>query len=165
MKRKGNKIVKNISSENMEFFYGRLNYDNFSLLNRSIIHNRNSNFQILNSSKEKFKKYQFNNVPINTDYNTNKNNITSNNIIKERNNKTEAFLPGNNFKSLNSNETKNNTEENNNILNNYKTEVNKNNKKEENYDLDMYVFDDEESEKSLNISNEDSNIPANYNKK
>ena len=169
MKKKDNKIVKNISSENMDFFYGRANYDNFSLLNRSIIHNRNSNFQILNSSKEKPKKYQFNNVPINTEYNINKNNnLISNNIIKERNNnKIETFFSGSNFKSLNSNniienENKTNNEEN--IINNYKTAENKNKKKsEENYNLDMYEFGYEESEKSL--SNEDSNIPINFNKK
>ena len=165
MKRKGNKMIKNISSENMEFFSGRFNYDNFSLLNRSIIHNRNSNFHILNSSKEKQKKSQFNNVPLNTECNSNKNNILYNNIYKERNkSKINTFLSGNNFKNGNNNI--NNDEDF--ISNNYKTNDNNSQKKREesnNKNIDMYEFGDEESEKSFNFSNDDSNLHSNFNKK
>ena len=105
MKKKGNKMMKNISSENMDFLYGRMNDDNFSILNRSIIHNRNSNFHILNSSKEKSKKNQYNNQPLSTESNSNKNNILNSNISNERNNKNkfDTFLPGSNCTSLNNN--------------------------------------------------------------
>lgn len=53
-KRKGNKMVKNISSDNMDICNNnKCNFDNLSILNRSIIQPRNSNFRILNSSKDK----------------------------------------------------------------------------------------------------------------
>ena len=170
MKKKGSKMVKNISSENMDLSYGTMNYDNFSLLNRSIIQNRNSNFHILNSSKEKPKKNQFNNIPLYTEINSNKNILLTNdnnNSTNERNNKNkiDTVLSGNNLTTSNNNiesESTNNNEEL--ILNYYKTNDKPQKKVDENNNLDMYEFGDEESEKS-NFSNEDSSIPLQFNKK
>ena len=170
MKKKGNKIIKNISSENMDLLYGRMNYDNFSLLNRSIIHNRNSNFHILNSSKEKSKKHHYNNIPLYTESNSNKNNLLnndSNTNTKERNNKNkiDTFFSGSNLTSSKNNIESESTNNNEDLLsNNYKTNDNII-KKEENNGLDMYEFGDEESEKSFNFSNEGSSFPQNINKK
>ena len=119
IKKKGNKILKNISSENMDYYYGRMNYDNFSILNRSIIQNRNSNFRILNSSKEKLRKNKINDVPLYTECNSNKNFLlnSENNInSKEINNKNKIdnVLSGSNVTSSNNNmgsESTNNNDE------------------------------------------------------
>ena len=148
-KKKGNKMIKNISASNMEFLYGLKNIDNFSLLNRSIIQNRNSNFHIMNSSKEKPKKYKYNKVPFNTEANSNKNFLLSNdndsnnnNNLNERNdkNKVDTYLSGSNFTSS------------------------KNNIGSESTNNNVYEFGDEESEKS-NYSFEESNLPPTFNKK
>ena len=145
-KKKGNKMIKNISAANMEFLYGLKNIDNFSLLNRSIIQNRNSNFHILNSSKEKPKKYKYNKVPFNTEANNTKifllSNENENNNLNERNNKNkpDVCLSGNNLTSS------------------------KNNNGSESANNNVYEFGDEESEKS-NYSFEESNLPPTFNKK
>ena len=118
-KKKGSKIMKNISSENMDYFYGKMNYDNFSILNRSIIQNRNSNFRILNSSKEKLRKNKINDVPLYTECNSNKNFLLSNDYTNNSNesnnkNKIDNVLSGSNVTSSNNNigsESTNNNEE------------------------------------------------------
>jgi len=169
-KKKGSKIMKNISSENMDYFYGKMNYDNFSILNRSIIQNRNSNFRILNSSKEKLRKNKINDVPLYTECNSNKNFLLSNdytNNFNESNNKNKIdnVLSGSNVTSSNNNigsESTNNNEDL--MLNNNKTNDKPEKKSEENNNLDMYEFGDEESEKS-NFSYEEANIPQHFNKK
>lgn len=168
IKKKGNKILKNISSENMDYYYGRMNYDNFSILNRSIIQNRNSNFRILNSSKEKLRKNKINDVPLYTECNSNKNFLlnSENNInSKEINNKNKIdnVLSGSNVTSSNNNMGSESTNNNDELVVNNKTN-DKIEKSEGNNNLDMYEFGDEESEKS-NFSYEENNIAQHFNKK
>ena len=129
----------------VEFFSERLNnYDNFSILNRSI-NKGNSNFHILNSSKEKAKIHQFNKIPLNTEFNNASNKLKERNInlgLKISKNNIDTYFSGSNFTtSLNNiwSESTNNNEE---------------KKNDENTNLDIYEFGDDESDKSLNFSNE-----------
>ena len=167
--KKKDKIMKNVASENIDYIFGRRNYDNFSILNRSIINNRNSNFRILNSSIEKPIKKQFNNVPLYTECNNNHKVIYKNDNERNNKNQADSLLSGSNLTSTNNNigseSTKNNEDYSSNY---YKTNDKSKGKNEDNNKLDMYEFEDEESEKSeksFNINNEDSNPPSNYNKK
>ena len=155
-KKKGNKVIYNMSSENIEFFSERLNnYDNFSILNRSI-NKGNSNFHILNSSKEKAKIHQFNKIPLNTEFNNASNKLKERNInlgLKISKNNIDTYFSGSNFTTS---------------LNNILSESTNNNeekKNDENTNLDIYEFGDDESDKSLNFSNEESSLPRNFNKK
>ena len=174
-KKKGNKMVKNISSDNMDIYYnGKYNYDNLSILNRSIIQPRNSNFKILNSSKDS-KIRSFNNIHLSSNSNHNKSNKSKDNISLSSNSRLT------NNGSLNTNITENNSIINKNILSSYKsnqTQSNSNYKNNDNISLadnfvisssskDMFEFNygDEDSEKSFNVISGDSMFPLNFNKK
>ena len=170
--KKGSKMVKNISSENMEICSNKYNYDNLSILNRSIIRPRNSNFKILNSSKDKPNLKNNNNIHIEYSSNTKTNSIVSNN----------SGITNTGTGSINTNLNDNNsTSSNNNILvsfknNNLKSYNNcKNNDNVSSVDnfvvssssKDMFEFNygDEDSEKSFNFSYGESGIQANLSKK
>ena len=194
VKKKGNKMIKNISSENMEFHNNKYNYkynnnyDNLSILNRSIIRPRNSNFKILNSSKEKTNLKNYNNIHIESSTNAKTNSIYSD--ISHKNKDNAALTASNNSGitntgtgtgSINTNINDNSTSSNNNVLgsfknNNLKSYNNcKNNDNVSSVDnlvvssssKDMFEFNygDEDSEKSFNFSYGDSGTGANLNKK
>ena len=184
-KKKGNKMVKNISSDNMDVYYnGKYNYDNLSILNRSIIQPRNSNFKILNSSKDKAKVKSFNNIHITSHSNSKHMDYNRGNLNKSKE-KTSLTCSNNsrltNNESLNTNNTENNSIINKNILSSYKsnqTQSNSNFKNNDNVSLadnfvisssskDMFEFNygDEDSEKSFNGSSGEPVLPLNFNKK
>ena len=186
-KKKGSKMIKNVSYDNMDIYSGKYNYDNLSILNRSIIQPRNSNFKILNSSKDKPKIKSFNNIHICS--NSNSKNINKNNQIKnnDRDN-VNINLTGTNNSELNTNKDSLNTNINSNesinknILSSYKTnqtQFTNNYKNNDNISVvdnfviasssskDMFEFNygDEDSDKSFNIGYGDSGQPSNFNKK
>ncbi len=194
-KKKGSKMVKNISSDNMEIYSSKYNYDNLSILNRSIIQPRNSNFKILNSSKDKPKIKSFNNIstPCNSNSNTNinydinsmNNKIKNNSILTASNNSgkntnsgslnlnsnnsndTNSITNKNNLNYYNSNQTQSNSNSNSNYKNNDNISVVDNFVIASSSSKDMFEFNypDDDSEKSFNISYGDSGIPSNFNKK
>ena len=193
-KKKGSKMVKNISSDNMDIYSSKYNYDNLSILNRSIIQPRNSNFKILNSSKDKPKIKSFNNIHMTTSSNSTNPNINydfnknNSNDVKNSNNSNltgssnSAKNSNSNSDSLNIISSENNSNTNKNILGSYKSTQTQSNSSYKNNDnvsvvdnfvigssssKDMFEFNygDEDSEKSINISYGDSGIPSNYNKK
>ena len=180
-KRKGNKMVKNISSDNMDICNNnKCNFDNLSILNRSIIQPRNSNFRILNSSKDKPRIKNFNNIHMPTS--TNSKSIYSDFSHK---NKDCSVLTGNNFSGINSNNgsvvvnLNDNNSVNKNKMSSYKnSQTQSNYKNNDNISLmenivissssskDMFEFNyDDDSDKSFNVSCGDSAIPSNFNKK
>ena len=176
-KKKGSKMIKNISSDNMDIYSGKYNYDNLSILNRSIIQPRNSNFKILNSSKDKPKIKSFNNIHMATASNSNSKSIHSN-FNKSKDN--TLLAASNNSGSSNTNIYESNSKLNKNTLSSYKkNQTQTNYKNNDNISLvenfviasssskDMFEFNygDEDSEKSFNISYGDSGLPTNFNKK
>ena len=124
--KKGGKMIKNISSEKMEIYSNKYNYDNISILNRSIIRPRNSNFKILNSSKEKQILKNYNNIHIEYSSNSKTNNNYSD--ISHKNKDNAALTTSNNSGitntgtgSINTNINDNSASSNNNILGSYKS--------------------------------------------
>ena len=181
--RKGSKMIKNISSDNMDIYGGnaKYNYDHLSILNRSIIQPRNSNFRILNSSKDKPKIKSLNNIHMATTSNSNSKRIHTN-FNKSKDN-TLLISSNNNISgSLNSNTNESNSKLNNNILASYKNNQTQTNSNSNNYNVslvenfalsssskDMFEFNygDEDSEKSFNfnVSYGDTGLPINHGKK
>ena len=189
-KKKGNKMIKNISSDNMDIYNCKYNYDNLSILNRSIIQPRNSNFKILNSSKDKPKIKSFNNISMASVINSNSNNKNydlnkiNHSKSKENTNLLESNNSGinSNSGSLNINSNESNTIINKNILNSYKSNKNQSNsnfKSNDNMSVadnciiisstsnDIFEFNygEEDSEKSFNISYGGDPPPTYFNKK
>ena len=184
--KKGSKMIKNISSENMEICSNKYNYDNISILNRSIIRPRNSNFKILNSSKDKTNLKNYNNIHKEHPSNKKAKSIYSD---IDHKNKDNAALTGSNNSgitntgtgSINTNINDNSASSNNNILVSFKNNNLKSFNNCENNDnvssidnfvvssssKDMFEFNygDEDSEKSFNFSYGESGVQANLNKK
>ena len=190
-KKKGSKMIKNVSYDNMDIYSGKYNYDNLSILNRSIIQPRNSNFKILNSSKDKPKIKSFNNIHICS--NSNSKNINRNIQNKSNDHDTINIINSKvtNNSDLNTNKDSYNTNMNSNeshsiinkkLLSSYKsnqTQSTNNYKNTDNKTVadnfviasssskDMFEFNygDEDSDKSFNVSYGDSGQPSSFNRK
>ena len=154
--KKGSKMMKNISSDNMEFYNGKYNIDNLSLLNRSIIQPRNSNFLILNNSKDKQKIKPISTLHMNTSpTNANINNVKNNNILE--NTIGNVTCTNSNF---NFNNQYKNTQD------NYSTDEKRSNVIicSSSKNICEFNYGDEETDKSFNFSHIESGFSTNISK-